>query len=280
MTNSNTMTDDQALGMFVGLFIGDAMGAPLEFTEANTGEPVRSMVGGGAHNVTPGEWTDDGAMAMCIAKAYLRAGKFDPALIQQNFIRWSRTGEFGTRDRVFDIGITVSDALRRAKDLDFPYTGSADTMASGNGSIMRLAPCITWNRHSLGAAIGEGVAQALLTHGSSDTVTYTSALAHELWVGQPVASYDILRDRALCNSGYVADTYASAWHSVDPTSNFEDAVVDAINRGGDADTVGAVAGMLAGRIYGYQALEAHALTLVKADLVIRTGRELMGRRSS
>ena len=190
MTNSNTMTDDQALGMFVGLFIGDAMGAPLEFTEANTGEPVRSMIGGGAHNVTPDEWTDDGAMAMCIAKAYLRAGKFDAALIQQNFIRWSQTGEFGTRDRVFDIGITVSEALRRVKNLDFPYTGSADTMASGNGSIMRLAPCITWNRHRLGAAIGEGVAQALLTHGSSDTVTYTSALAHELWVGQPVASYD------------------------------------------------------------------------------------------
>jgi ADP-ribosyl-[dinitrogen reductase] hydrolase len=56
--------------------------------------------------------------------------------------------------------------------------------------------------------------------------------------------------------------------------------VDAINRGGDADTVGAVAGMLAGRIYGYKALEAHALSLVKADLVIRTGCELMGRRSS
>jgi ADP-ribosyl-[dinitrogen reductase] hydrolase len=78
----------------------------------------------------------------------------------------------------------------------------------------------------------------------------------------------------------VADTYASAWHSVNTTSNFEEAVVDAITRGGDADTVGAVAGMLAGRIYGYQALEAHALSLVKADLVIRIGRELMGRRSS
>jgi ADP-ribosyl-[dinitrogen reductase] hydrolase len=279
MTHSNTMTDDQALGMFVGLFIGDAMGAPLEFTEPNMGEPVRSMIGGGVHDVTPGEWTDDGAMAMCIAKAYLRSGKFDAALIQHNFIRWSKTGEFGTRNRVFDIGITVSEALRRAQDLDLPYVGSAYAMASGNGSIMRMAPCIAWNRHSLGGAIGESVAQALLTHGSGDTVTYTSALAHELWAGQPLAAYDSLRNRPLNNSGYVADTYASAWHSVTTTRNFEDAVVDAINRGGDADTVGAVAGMLAGRIYGFAALEHHADTLVKADLVICTGRELMTRRA-
>lgn len=277
MTKHQPMTDDQALGMFVGLFIGDAMGAPLEFTQPNTGEPVRTMMGGGAHNVTPGEWTDDGAMAMCIAQAYLKAGKFDASRIQRNFIRWSKTGEFGTRSYVFDIGITVSEALRRAEDLDYPYTGSADSMASGNGSIMRLAPCIVWNRHSLGAAIGESVAQALLTHGSSDTVTYTSALAHELWAGKALPEYDTLRDRPLCNSGYVADTYASAWHSVMSTDNFEDAVVDAINRGGDADTVGAVAGMMAGRIYGYQALESHALSLVKADLVIRTGRDLMAR---
>jgi ADP-ribosyl-[dinitrogen reductase] hydrolase len=277
MTSKNTMTDDQALGMFVGLFIGDAMGAPLEFTEPNLGTPVRTMIGGGVHNVAPGEWTDDGAMAMAIAKAYLKAGRFDASLIQRNFIRWYKTGEFGTRDRVFDVGITVSDALRRAEDLDFPYAGSAEAMASGNGSIMRMAPCIVWNRHSLGAAIGESVAQALLTHGSSDTVTYTSALAHELWVGQPLGDYDSLRDRPLSNSGYVADTYASAWHSVNTTGNFEDAVVDAINRGGDADTVGAVAGMLAGRIYGFKALEEHANTLVKADLVIQTGSELLGK---
>ena len=31
------------------------------------------------------------------------------------------------------------------------------------------------------------------------------------------------------------------------TDSFEDAIADAINRGGDADTVGAVTGMIAGR---------------------------------
>jgi ADP-ribosyl-[dinitrogen reductase] hydrolase len=124
----------------------------------------------------------------------------------------------------------------------------ADT--SGNGCIMRMAPCIIWNRNNLSAAIGESVAQALLTHGSSDCITYTAALAHELWEGKALTQYDHLRNRSINNSGYVADTYASAWHSVKTTKSFHAAIVDAINRGEDADTVGAVTGMIAGRIYG------------------------------
>ena len=115
---------------------------------------------------------------------------------------------------------------------------------------LHIAPCIIWNRHNLSAAIGESVAQALLTHGSSDCITYTAALAHELWEGRPLPQYDHLRDRPINNSGYVADTYASAWYSVRTTKSFHAAIVDAVNRGEDADTVGAVAGMIAGRMYG------------------------------
>ena len=78
-------------------------------------------------------------------------------------------------------------------------------------------------------------------------ITNTAALAQELWEGRPLPQYDKLRDRPIRNTGYVADTYASAWHSVLSTDSFEDAISDAINRGGDADTVGAVTGMIAGR---------------------------------
>ena len=67
------MHKDNAIGMFMGLFIGDALGAPLEFTERNTGNPLKDMVGGGVHETAPGEWTDDGAMAMCIATCHTNA---------------------------------------------------------------------------------------------------------------------------------------------------------------------------------------------------------------
>lgn len=253
---NSSMTNDQAAGLWWGLFIGDAMGVPLEFTKPCKGELVTTFTSGGYHNASEGEYSDDGSMALAIADAYISKGKFCGATIQQNFLDWMNTGKFGTRpgQPAWDIGMTVLGALNRVKETRYPYTGSADERSSGNGCIMRLAPCIIWNRNNLSAAIGESVAQALLTHGSSDCVTYTAALAHELFEGRPLQQYDHLRDRPIKNSGYVADTYASAWYSVMRTSSFEDAVVDAINRGGDADTVGAVTGMIAGRIYGLSAM--------------------------
>jgi ADP-ribosyl-[dinitrogen reductase] hydrolase len=235
------MTDDQAAGMWWGLFIGDAMGVPLEFTKPNYGKPVTTFTKGGVHKASKGEFSDDGSMALAIAEAYISQGRFCGSTIQQNFIDWMETGVFGTRpgEPAWDIGMTVERSLKAVKNIQRPYTGSTMADTSGNGCIMRLAPCIIWNRNNLSAAIGESVAQALLTHGSSDCITYTSALAHELWEGRPLPQYD-----------HLADTYASAWYSVRTTKSFHEAVVDAINRGEDADTVGAVTGMIAGRIYG------------------------------
>lgn len=249
------MTDDQAAGMWWGLFIGDAMGCPLEFTKPNLGKPVTTFTSGGVHKVSAGEYSDDGAMALAISAAYIEKGRFCGSTIQRNFIDWYNNGTFGTREGqpAWDVGITIIGALNAVKDPRRPYSGSTALEASGNGCIMRLAPCIIWNRNNLSAAIGESVAQALLTHGSSDCITYTAALAHELWEGKALPEYEHLKDRSIKNSGYVADTYASAWYSVRSTQNFDDAIVNAINRGGDADTVGAVTGMIAGRIYGQSA---------------------------
>ena len=67
-------SQEQCIGMYLGMAIGDALGAPYEFTQP---EPFISfqeinMDAGGAHNVARGEWTDDTAMARCIADCYIR----------------------------------------------------------------------------------------------------------------------------------------------------------------------------------------------------------------
>jgi ADP-ribosyl-[dinitrogen reductase] hydrolase len=263
------MTAEQGLGMWAGLFYGDAMGVPLEFTKGDPANPVTTLTSGGVHNASVGEWSDDGAMALAIAHAYIDQGGFCGASIMRNFIDWMHNGTFGTRpgQPAWDVGITVAGALSRAEvDTLVPYRGSTEAKYSGNGSIMRLAPVILWNRKNLGKAIGESVAQALLTHGSSETITYVCALAHELWEGEPLPQYNNLRRRPISNSGYVADTYASAWHSVLKTSSFEEAVINAINRGDDADTVGAVTGMIAGRKYGFKAIHDFNKLLRHTDL--------------
>ena len=65
------MNKDKAIGMFMGLFVGDALGAPVEFMRPHEFEKVTDMIGGGVHSAEIGEWTDDGAMACCIADAYI-----------------------------------------------------------------------------------------------------------------------------------------------------------------------------------------------------------------
>jgi len=110
----------------------------------------------------------------------------------------------------------------------------------------------------------------------SKCITHTTALAHELWDGCPLPQYDKLRDRPIKNTGYVADTYASAWHSVLNTDSFEDAISDAINRGGDADTVGSVTGMLTGRTYGMGAM-SRIREVVSAKELINVGRLISSR---
>lgn len=269
------MTKDQAIGMFIGTAIGDALGAPLEFTEPNTGHPLTEMVGGGVHNTAVGEWTDDTAMMVCIADAYINFKTFAPKVIFNNFRDWKYYGTHGTRDNCFDIGRVTSDALSSVQGSRV-YGGSTEYMTSGNGSIMRMAANVVVNHRCMALAIGESVATALITHGTKDTVQYVSALVEELFTGKSLPFYDKLRVKGAGKvDGSVMGCYASAWDSIKKTTTFEDAVVHAINKGGDADTVGAVTGMIAGRIYGYSAIPQRWLDkLVKHDELLGMAEDL------
>ena len=72
------MDIDKSIGMFMGLAIGDALGAPLEFKEASPPKKfLKRFTTGGAHNVRIGEWTDDTSMALAIAKSLIEKQTFD-----------------------------------------------------------------------------------------------------------------------------------------------------------------------------------------------------------
>jgi ADP-ribosyl-[dinitrogen reductase] hydrolase len=245
------MHQDKAIGMFMGLFIGDALGAPLEFVRPyEMTHTLTEMEGGGVHNTAEGEWTDDGAMAVAIADA------------------------FGTRNYVFDIGRTCSEAIERITPTH-PYAGSCSFSASGNGSIMRLAPIILFNHNCLANTVAQSVAVSLMTHGNNDIVNYTAAFSSELFTGKKDDYYDYLRNQRGLNTGTVMHAYATAWECVEETSSFEKALVMAVNKGYDADTVGAVTGMLAGRRYGLKGIPTRWLDkLVKKDELIDMAEKL------
>lgn len=257
------LSEDQAVGMLVGLAVGDALGAPLEFTRArNPANYLTEMVGGGAHRCRVGEWTDDTAMALAIADSYLKVGEFDASHIAKNFSLWLDGGYFGTRDYCFDVGFTCSSGIRFAERSNFerPYTGMGTPDSAGNGALMRMAPVILANVGCINDALVDAVRQTIMTHAGNEVIGYSQQFALELFSAGQYLDSNSLRLPAstereqVMSGGYVKETYQCAWWAIMNSSNFEDALVLAINRGHDTDTVGAVTGQLAGVIYGYSGI--------------------------
>lgn len=272
------MHQDKAIGMFMGLYIGDALGAPNEFLRPQEiNEPIVQMVGGGVHNMAVGEYSDDGAMSSCIADAYITKGRFAPDEIALNFKTWRKSGHFGTRDYVFDCGRTCGEAIADMTT-SRPYMGKTDPDASGNGSIMRVAPIVLANHNSVTQSVGQAVAVSLMTHGNAETIEYITGFVAELHHGTKLDEFDYLRKyntRQNYGRGSIMHAYATAWECVDETDSFQGALVMAVNKGYDADTVGAVTGMLAGRKYGYKGIPARWLNdLMHRDKLVDVAEKL------
>lgn len=277
------MNQDQVVGMVVGTAVGDALGAPLEFMKPDDllGKHT-DMIGGGVHRTSDGEWTDDTALMVAAAESYVKRKQFDPLDISSNFRQWKLTGKFGTRNYVFDIGSTTADAIG-SMVVDRPYAGKGDMYASGNGSIMRIAPTIAANHNSLADAVGESVALALMTHGNQETIAYITAFVSELMAGKPLDKYKSLRVWDINNpperaGGTIMHSYNVAMKDAVygmQKECFEAGLVRAVNRCYDADTNGAVTGMLLGGWMGYSSIPKRWLEpLHQHDNLVRLGKEL------
>jgi ADP-ribosyl-[dinitrogen reductase] hydrolase len=60
---------DRYRGALLGLAAGDALGTTLEFKPRGSFTAITEMVGGGPFGLTPGQWTDDTSMALCLAES-------------------------------------------------------------------------------------------------------------------------------------------------------------------------------------------------------------------
>ena len=134
-----TITDRQR-GTLLGLAVGDALGAAVEFQRPGTFAPLTGYRGDGPHGLAAGEWTDDTALALALADSLAHVG-WDLNDQASRYLAWRREGRYSVNGRCFSMGITTGNALRR-----FEQTGNANTSGdptedpSSNGSIMRLAP--------------------------------------------------------------------------------------------------------------------------------------------
>ena len=261
------MNQDQAMGSLLGLAIGDALGTTLEFTSNPTSDRSQwhtEITGAGPFEVPVGGWTDDTSMALALGYAYKSKKGFDAEEIGANFLKWWLDGEYSWANRCIDIGAATQSALTRLKhrkEGETVYQGSTHPHSSGNGGIMRLAPSVISNARNLDQAVEESIAQSRITHASDECCLYAALLARVLFSANPfifeVEDY-VLPDSTpwedLPSSGYVKDTFQTAMWAARNSKGFEECLLLAVNRRGDADTIGAVAGQIAGAMYGYKAI--------------------------
>lgn len=266
---------DRAKGALLGLAVGDALGATLEFSDRDSLPHHTEMTGGGPFALKPGQWTDDTSMALALADSLLTQGRLDADDLMARFVAWWRKGEYSCTGSCFDIGIATRRALARYEATGDPSQGSTDEDTAGNGSLMRLAPAILFALHDPGEAVRLAREQSRTTHAAPqclDACALFAQLLCEVIHGRPdalrprgiqahpaiqtiaVGSYRSKARDQIRSGGYVTDTLEAALWCVAQTSTFEDALVLAVNLGHDSDTVGAVTGQLAGAMYGLSAI--------------------------
>ncbi len=257
---------DRARGAFLGLAIGDALGAPVEFMTSGEIKAkyglLKEIVGGGWLRLKPGQVTDDTDMALCIARAVVSSRGWDLTAIAQHFARWLKS-------KPVDVGDTCRRGIR-----DFMLKGQLETPYNewdgGNGAVMRLLPVAILTAGDDELLREYAVAQARITHnhllsdaacvwlGKLVQLCFDSAsksrLRRELetLLGEhPQFKFDPYRGLA---SGYVVDTMQTVFHHFFRGKDFESCLVGTVNQGGDADTTGAIVGALAGAYYGEESI--------------------------
>jgi ADP-ribosyl-[dinitrogen reductase] hydrolase len=258
--------ENRALAAFLGFAIGDALGATVEFMTKR--EIVmkygvhREITGGGWLRLKPGQVTDDTEMSLALGRSIIRRGSLDIHDVCDEFAAWLKTGPA-------DVGNTCRRGIRR-----YIMHGTVESQVSegdaGNGAAMRVLPVALATFGQTGKAEAWTLAQARITHHhplSDSAALALIAMTHGLFkgggkeevrrIGEELAGahkafrFDPYPGQS---TAFVVDTMQTVLHFYLRADSFTDCVIQTVNQGGDADTTGALAGMLAGATYGLSAI--------------------------
>ena len=306
-----TITEkDRIRGSLYGFFVGDALGVPVEFLnrEVLLNKPIKSMEEYGTHNQPKGTWSDDSSMVLAtIDSMYgniqllLNDDFIDYTDLMFNFSEWKNKGKYTPEGKVFDIGISTSNAISKFESNNSnPFCGDDNIKSNGNGSLMRILPISIFTHYCINPTY-----EFVLKNDSYDVIKKVSSLTHShdlsimscyiysdfidnylelldvkrtydrirqhfmsIFEGKIKKEYgnleiykeyfnrliynniSVLNLKDIKSSGFVIDSLEASIWCILTTNSFSEAVLKAVNLGGDTDTIGALTGALAGLIYG------------------------------
>lgn len=271
--------DDRARGALLGTFVGDALGMPYEGADSRFIPAALEME---QARLGRGTYTDDTQMMIALAESLLRCDVVDVEDLARSFrAHFDPARGYGAgTTRV--IGLWErGEPVETASRLLFGGSGSL-----GNGAAMRVAPVAVRFCEDEVLLAPEARRSARLTHahplGMDGAVVQAAAVAAALEDRDPLAGAIAaagtgeVRERLLTLrhategglsherlTGPGGRVGSSAPESVPPAivagaraASFEEAVTVAIRCGGDTDTVGAMAGAIAGARFGATAIPA------------------------
>lgn len=274
----------------------------FEFRESLKSDPVINMRSFGSWNQPAGTWSDDTSLTIAAMESISRLKEIDYRDVMENFLKWYERDAFTATGERFDIGNTTRAAIVRFSRKILPPTkcGSTEENSNGNGSLMRILPATLYlyakgsgqlnadalkiihefsalthghiiskmacgiysliaaqilNGRNLSEAFSIGIADAKNFYGADETFKKFSRLCDENFAALP--------EDKISSSGYVLDTLEAALWCLLNTDNYKSLALKAVNLGGDTDTVGAVAGGLAGIYYGAESIPAEWLATLK-----------------
>ncbi|MES9852837.1 MAG: ADP-ribosyl-[dinitrogen reductase] hydrolase [Candidatus Thiodiazotropha sp. L084R] len=254
----------RAHSAYLGLAIGDALGATTEFltpNEIKTQYGVHdSIKGGGWLHLKPGQVTDDTEMSLALGDALVKSGGVSAKSVAQAFSEWMR-------GKPIDIGNTVRRGIIQFRNTGNPWVEENEYDA-GNGACMRCLPiAILYCNSPIDTLVVASRTQAHITHNNPLSDAGTEAVLEmcvAIMKGNGKATLRQIADRLVVEhsefrfdkkrienpSGYIVDTLQVVFQALFNNDDFEATLIDVVNRGGDADTTGAIAGMIAGAFYG------------------------------
>jgi ADP-ribosyl-[dinitrogen reductase] hydrolase len=278
--------------LLYGFCVGDALGVPVEFEsrEYLKKNPVTKMGSGGVHDQGIGVWSDDSSLTFCLAESIIEG--YDIHRLSNKFIKWKNEGFWTATGEVFDIGNTTRQSIiNLSKGVHPRLAGGLNEIDNGNGSLMRILPLVILlkdlpieKRFDLVKEVSS------ITHSHNRSVIscfYYLEFALQIMEGNDkfeiyenlkisisnflnsneIYSNELIHFDRLLNGniyeleeeliqsgGYVIQTLEASIWCLLTTNNYEEAVLKAVNLGGDTDTTGAVTGGLAGLIYGFETI--------------------------
>ncbi|MCK9623068.1 MAG: ADP-ribosyl-[dinitrogen reductase] hydrolase [Methylobacter sp.] len=279
---------NRALGAYLGFACGDALGATVEFMTPKQIQKRydvhQDIIGGGWLTLEAGQVTDDTQMSLALGQAIIDHQGWNIQAVADNFVAWLESDPP-------DIGNTCRRGITRYRDSGKLF-GLPREDDAGNGSCMRNLPVVlaTLNRPDYFSEWSLQQSHITHNHPLSDAATLTlGRIVNRLINGQGMDAckqeaewlidqhgefaYSPYPGKA---SGYIVDTVQTVLHYFFSTDSFESCLIATVNQGGDADTTGALVGMLAGAKYGVGQIPERWLTRLDQQIADQIRQQTTG----